>query len=48
MIIPTRTFEDLNSAEGKIKLRDELLSKLNALLMENYIKNIYFTEFVIQ
>ena len=48
MIIPTRTFEDLNSAGGKIELRDELLSKLNALLMENYIKNIYFTEFVIQ
>ena len=48
MIIPTRTFEDINSAKGKVELRDELLTKLNGLLLESYIKNIYFTEFVIQ
>jgi len=48
MIIPTKTFEELNSAKGKIELRDELLTKLNGLLLEEYIKNIYFTEFVIQ
>ena len=48
MIIPSKTFENLNSAEGKIALRDELITRLNGLLLKDGIKNIYFTEFVIQ
>jgi flagellar FliL protein len=48
MIIPSKTFEELSSSQGKSALRDELIIKLNGLLKNDYVKNIYFTEFVIQ
>ena len=48
MILPTKRFEDINSVEGKIALRDEVMIKLNSLLKDGSITNIYFVEFVIQ
>ncbi len=48
MIVPTKRFEDINSVEGKIALRDEIMTKLNSLLKDGSITNIYFIEFVIQ
>ena len=48
MIIPSKTFEELNSSQGKAALRDELIIKLNGMLTNDYVENIYFTEFVIQ
>ncbi|MDL1962740.1 MAG: flagellar basal body-associated FliL family protein [Deltaproteobacteria bacterium] len=48
MIIPTKRFEDINSLEGKIVLRDEVMTKLNSFLKNGSITNIYFVEFVIQ
>jgi flagellar FliL protein len=48
MIIPTKRFEDINSVEGKITLRDEIMTKLNSFLKDGSITNIYFVDFVIQ
>jgi flagellar FliL protein len=48
MILPTKRFEDISSTEGKIALRDEIMTKLNSLLKDGSITNIYFVEFVIQ
>jgi len=48
MILPTKRLEDINSVEGKIALRDEIMTKLNSLLKDGSITNIYFVEFVIQ
>ena len=48
MIIPTKRFEDINSVEGKIALSDEIMTKLNSLLKDGSITNIYFVDFVIQ
>jgi len=48
MILPTKRFEDIRSVEGKIALRDELISKTNSFLKTGKITNIYFKEFVIQ
>jgi flagellar FliL protein len=48
MLLPTKRFEDINSIEGKIGLRNEIMTKLNSLLKEGSITNIYFAEFVIQ
>jgi flagellar FliL protein len=48
MILPTRTYQDIRSAEGKAALRTEILAKMNSLLKKEAITNIYFTEFVIQ
>jgi flagellar FliL protein len=48
MTLPSRRVQDIQSAEGKIALRNELMTKLDALLEKKAIINIYFTEFVIQ
>ena len=48
MTLPSRRFQDIQSTEGKIALRNELMEKLNSLLKRNAIINIYFTEFVVQ
>ena len=48
VILPTRTYQDIRSVEGKTALRAEILAKLNGVLKREVITNIYFTEFVIQ
>jgi flagellar FliL protein len=48
MILPSKRFEDISTVEGKIALRDEILEKLNSLLTQGKITNIYFKEFVVQ
>jgi flagellar FliL protein len=48
MIIPTRTVEDIQSLEGKIALRDEIMTEMNNILKTGRVTNIYFTEFVVQ
>ena len=47
-ILPTKKYEDIGTVEGKIALRNEMLTKLNELMEPEKIKNIYFTEFVVQ
>ncbi|MFP4087409.1 MAG: flagellar basal body-associated protein FliL [Desulfobacteraceae bacterium] len=48
MILPTKTFKDIQSAEGKKTLRTTLIRELNDVLQEGKITNIYFQEFVVQ
>ncbi len=48
MILPTKKVQDIQSSTGKIALRDEILAKLNNIFKSDAIKNIYFTEFVVQ
>ena len=48
MILPTRRVVDIQSTEGKVTLRDEILATINGLLKTGSVENIYFTEFVIQ
>lgn len=48
MILPSKQFEDVASMEGKIALRDEIMTKLNTLFAKNVVTNIFFTEFVVQ
>jgi len=47
-ILPTKKYEDIGTVEGKSVLRNEMLTKLNELMEPEKIKNIYFTEFVVQ
>ncbi|MCP4368304.1 MAG: flagellar basal body protein FliL [Deltaproteobacteria bacterium] len=48
MILPTKKYEDIGTVEGKTALRNEMLIKINELMIPEKIKNIYFTEFVVQ
>jgi len=40
--------EDMATAEGVARLRAELIKNLNALLTSGEIKEIYFTELLVQ
>lgn len=44
----SKTFEEISTIKGKDKLKDEVLDKINENLSDGYIKNIYFTDFVVQ
>jgi len=48
MILPTKTFDDVSSTDGKIALRNQVMEKINTLMTKGRVNNIYFTEFVVQ
>jgi flagellar protein FliL len=48
MVLPSKLYSDINTTEGKVALRDELITKMNAILKSGKVKTIYFTEFVVQ
>ena len=47
-ILTSRSLEDLSSDEGKESAIDEIINDLNSMLHDGYIKNIYFTKFIVQ
>lgn len=42
------SFQDLEGIDGKIRLKDEIHTRLNAILEPVQVRRVYFTEFVIQ
>ena len=48
MILPTKTYDDISTTDGKIALRNEIMAKINQMMTKGKVNNIYFTEFVIQ
>jgi len=47
-ILSTKEFENIRTADGKKNLRAEIIARLNELLNNESVANIYFTDFVIQ
>jgi len=47
-ILNTSNVERLLNLKGKDKLKEEIVNNLNYLFQKNMIKDIYFSEFVIQ
>lgn len=47
-LLSTKTYEDLYTAEGKEKLRAEIMQILSEKLVDLHLVAIYFTEFVVQ
>ena len=48
MVLPTKRFQEIRSADGKTVLRQEIMARLNDLFKKEAVNNIYFTEFVVQ
>lgn len=48
MLLTGKTAESLVSPEGKIQFKDEVSMGVNQILGENIVKNVYFTDFVMQ
>ena len=47
-ILSSKTLEEISSRKGKKKVSEQIVNALNAMITDGEIKNIYFTEFVIQ
>jgi flagellar basal body-associated protein FliL len=47
-IVTSKSPGDLLSQEGKVLLKDELIMRINQILKEGSVKNIYFTELIMQ
>lgn len=47
-ILNDKTFGDLESIQGKLFLKDRIATDINALLDQGVVKDVYFSEFVVQ
>jgi flagellar FliL protein len=47
-VLSSKSYKEISDSEGKKKLREELILKLNQLLHRFQVKTVYFTEFMIQ
>ncbi|SNZ08092.1 flagellar FliL protein [Persephonella hydrogeniphila] len=47
-LLLTKTSRELRTAEGVERLKEEILRRVNAILPLGGVKNVYFTDFVIQ
>lgn len=42
------TYDEIEGLDGKTRLREELMQRMNAILGPDSVQNLYFTEFVVQ
>ena len=47
-ILSVKKFEDINTLEGKNKLRAEVAAAIDALLSKGAVTNVYLTDFVVE
>jgi flagellar FliL protein len=47
-LLSGKSFDSLSGPEGKFQLKDEILLRANKALGNDFFKNIYFTDFVMQ
>ena len=46
--LSAKTYEEISTLKGKDRLKDEIVAKINEALADGHIKNIFFTDFVVQ
>lgn len=46
--LSSKTFEEVSTLKGKEKLKDEMVERLNMVLADGQVRNIFFTDFVVQ
>ncbi len=47
-ILSETSFSDIESIQGKLYLKDEIAKQLNVILDRGVVKNVYFSQFVVQ
>lgn len=47
-ILSETSFSDIESIQGKLFLKDEIAKELNSILDQGVVKNVYFSQFVVQ
>ncbi len=47
-LLSSKSLDEISTAKGKDKLKEQITNQLNLRLRDGHINNVYFTEFVIQ
>jgi flagellar FliL protein len=47
-ILNEKTFSDLETMQGKLFLKDQIQTAMNKMLQKGSVKDVYFSEFVVQ
>ena len=47
-LLSSKTLEEISTAKGKEKLKEQMVNQLNLRLRDGNVRNVYFTEFVVQ
>ncbi len=48
LLLSSQTLKEINTMEGKLELKQALLSRMKQILGDDVVRRIYFTEFVVQ
>ncbi len=48
LLLSSKSFEDISSMDRKIELKNQIVDRLNQILGKGKVRNVYFTEFVVQ
>lgn len=48
LLLSSLSYDDIATLDGKMRLRNQMLNRINTQLSTGKIKNIYFSEFVVQ
>ena len=48
LLLSSKLFEDVYSVQGKFTLKNEITARVNSFLALGKVKEVYFTEFIIQ
>ena len=47
-ILNSKTFSDVETVQGKLQLKNQIVADLNSALKKGVVKNVYFNELVVQ
>ncbi|MBK9293363.1 MAG: flagellar basal body-associated FliL family protein [Oligoflexia bacterium] len=47
-IINSKKYRDIESIQGKLLLKDQIMTAMNQLLLKGTVRDVYFSEFVVQ
>ncbi len=47
-ILNSKTFGDVETVQGKLQLKNQIIAELNTSLKKGVVKNVYFNELVVQ
>ena len=48
LLLSSLSYDDISTLDGKMRLRSQMLNRINSQLSSGKIRNIYFSEFVVQ
>lgn len=47
-LVTSKTFADIRTPEGKERLREDVIDRINHVIAQDAVKSVYFTEFIVQ